>query len=408
MSRIGDLIAGLCPDGVEFRELRDVFTTRNGYTPLRSEASFWADGTVPWFRMDDIRENGRVLDRSLQQVSTAAVRGKLFPANSIIVATSATIGEHALVTVPHLSNQRFTSLAVKPAFAERLDAKFAFYYCFVLDEWCKANTTTSSFAAVDMNGFKRFPFPIPPLEVQREIVRILDTFTDLEEELGAELEARSAQYAHYRDLLFAFPEETSVPWTPMGEVGEFQRGKRITKNDFVEAGVGAIHYGEVYTHYGTSATETRTFVTPTLAARLRKARRGDLVIAATGETVEDVCKAVAWLGDDEVAIHDDCYLFRHSVNPKYVAYFFQSAAFQAQKVRYTAGAKVVRVSGAGLERMRIPVPDAREQERIVRILDRFDALVGDPSIGLPAELRARRRQYEHYRDRLLTFEPAAA
>ncbi|HET7620929.1 MAG TPA: restriction endonuclease subunit S, partial [Gemmatimonadaceae bacterium] len=123
--RIDDLIAELCPEGVEFLELQDLFVTKNGYTPSRANKAYWTDGTVPWFRMEDIRANGRVLTKSLQQITDDAVKGgRLFPANSIIVATSATIGEHALITVPHLSNQRFTSLALKPEFAKRLDMKF--------------------------------------------------------------------------------------------------------------------------------------------------------------------------------------------------------------------------------------------------------------------------------------------
>jgi type I restriction enzyme S subunit len=144
-----------------------------------------------------------------------------------------------------------------------------------------------------------------------------------------------------------------------------------------------------------------------LAPSLRFARTGDVVIAAVGETVDDVCKAVAWLGDEDVAVHDDCFIFRHSMNPKFVSYYFQTSAFHAEKAKHVARAKVKRVSGESLARLRIPVPPLEEQERIVAILDKFDALVNDLSIGLPAELNARREQYEHYRDRLLTFSEAA-
>jgi type I restriction enzyme S subunit len=207
MSRIDELIAEKCPHGVEFKELQQIFVTRNGYTPSTTNKAYWTDGTVPWFRMEDIRENGRILSASLQQITLEAVKGgRLFPGNSIIIATSATIGEHALITVPHLSNQRFTSLALKQEFVERLDMKFVFYYCFVLNDWCRNNTTTSSFASVDMSGFKKFRFPIPPLTIQREIVKVLDAFTQLEAKLEAELEARRKQYEHYRNRLLTFKE----------------------------------------------------------------------------------------------------------------------------------------------------------------------------------------------------------
>ena len=211
MSRIDELIREHCPNGVPHMELQTLFTTRNGYTPATSVAANWANGTIPWFRMEDIRENGQVLGDSVQHITESAVKGgKLFPANSIIVATSATIGEHALITVPHLANNRFTSLVLKDEFAEQFDIKFIYYYCFVLDEWCKNNTRVSSFASVDMTGFKKFKFPKPPLEVQTEIVGILDRFDALvnsqTDGLAAEIAARRQQYEYYRDKLLTFEE----------------------------------------------------------------------------------------------------------------------------------------------------------------------------------------------------------
>ena len=150
MSNIEKLIKELCPDGVEYKELKSVFEMRNGYTPSKAKAEFWEGGTIPWFRMEDIRENGNILSDSAQHITPAAVKGKLFPANSIIVATSATIGEHALITVESLANQRFTYLVRRPEYEEKLDPKFVYYYCYKLDEWCLNNTNISSFPSVDM------------------------------------------------------------------------------------------------------------------------------------------------------------------------------------------------------------------------------------------------------------------
>lgn len=193
----------------------------------------------------------------------------------------------------------------------------------------------------------------------------------------------------------------------MSEIGKFTRGRRFTKGDYAPDGIGCIHYGDIYTHYGTSAKDVISYVRADLASTLRFAKPGDLVIAAVGETVEDVGKAVAWLGDGEVAIHDDCFAFRHSLNPKFVSYYFQTAAFHAEKNKFVARAKVKRLSGENLGKLTIPVPSTEEQERIVAILDKFDALVNDLGSGLPAEIKARRQQYEHYRDRLLDFREAA-
>ena len=194
----------------------------------------------------------------------------------------------------------------------------------------------------------------------------------------------------------------------MGEVGEFIRGSGIQKSDLRDSGVGAIHYGQIHTHYGSWATETLSYVSEDLAHCSRRACPGDLVIATTSEDDQAVGKAVAWMGDREVAVSGDAYVYRHSLNPKYVAYFFQTGDFQALKRRYISGTKVRRVSGQHLAKITIPVPPLNEQVRIVAILDAFDALVNDLSVGLPAELAARRKQYEYYRDRLLTFKEAAA
>lgn len=193
----------------------------------------------------------------------------------------------------------------------------------------------------------------------------------------------------------------------LNEIGKFIRGRRFTKDDVVPDGIPSIHYGEIYTQYGVATSSTVSHVRTDMAQQLRYAQPNDVVVAAVGETVEDVGKAVAWLGDEDVAIHDDCFLFRHSMNPKFVSYFFQTEAFHTQKNKYVARAKVKRLSGESLGKIMIPVPRREEQERIVSILDKFEVLVNDLSTGLPAEIKARRQQYEHYRDRLLAFREAA-
>lgn len=195
-----------------------------------------------------------------------------------------------------------------------------------------------------------------------------------------------------------------VEYKKLGEVGTFIRGNGLQKKDFTESGVGCIHYGQIYTYYGTFATETKSFVSEEFAKRLRKAKKGDLIIATTSENVEDVGKAVAWLGKDEIAISGDAYVFRHNQNPKYMAYVFQTESFLAFKRMNVSGTKVTRISGDSLAKFPIPVPPLEVQEEIVRILDRFDVYAAE----LQAELQARKEQYEYYRNLLLTFNPAGA
>lgn len=190
-----------------------------------------------------------------------------------------------------------------------------------------------------------------------------------------------------------------IEMRPIGEIGVLERGNGIQKSDFVDVGVGCIHYGQIHTHYGTWATETKSFVSPELAAKTRRAESGDLVIATTSEDDEAVGKAMAWLGSDSVAVSTDAFILRHSMDPKFVAYFFQTEQFQAQKRRHVTGTKVRRISGEALAKINIPVPPLGVQREIVRVLDLFQALEAE----LEAELEARRRQYAHYRDSLLDF-----
>ena len=196
----------------------------------------------------------------------------------------------------------------------------------------------------------------------------------------------------------------------LGDIGEFIRGKRFTKADYADSGVNVIHYGEIYTRYGVFAEQALSRVRPELADSLRYAERGDVVLTDVGETVEDVGKAVAWLGDEKVAIHDHCYAFRHSMNPKYVSYCMQTASFIAEKTKYVARTKVNTLLISGLSKVKIPVPypndlerSLAEQSRIVAILDKFDALTNSISEGLPREIELRQKQYEYYRDLLLSF-----
>ncbi len=194
----------------------------------------------------------------------------------------------------------------------------------------------------------------------------------------------------------------------MGEIGTFIRGNGLQKKDFTESGVGCIHYGQIYTHYGTFATKTKSFVSEKLASKLLKIENGDIVLACTSENIEDVAKAVAWLGKETIVTGGHSVVFKHTANPKYIAYFMQTALFFNQKKRYAYGAKVIDIKTEDLAKILIPIPPLELQEKIVAILDRFETLVNDLTNGLPAEIAAVKDQYEYYRNKLLTFKKLSA
>jgi type I restriction enzyme S subunit len=201
------------------------------------------------------------------------------------------------------------------------------------------------------------------------------------------------------DKLIAELCPNGVEFKAIGDFGELVRGNGMPKTDFVESGVGCIHYGQIYTHYGIWTTETKSFVPAAKAARLAKVDPGDLVITNTSENIEDVCKAVAWIGKSQIVTGGHATVLKHNQDPKYLSYYLQTPKFFAEKKKHATGTKVIDVSAKSLAKIKIPVPPLEVQREIVNILDAFTKLEAE----LEAELEARRRQYKYYRDALLTF-----
>ncbi|WP_100977460.1 restriction endonuclease subunit S [Helicobacter pylori] len=412
MHKIERLLQTLAPKGVEFKTLEEVFEIKNGYTPSKNNPEFWKNGTIPWFRMEDIRENGRILKDSIQHITPKALKGKkLFPKNSIIISTTATIGEHALLIVDSLANQRFTFLSKKANCDLALDMKFFFYQCFLLGEWCKNNTNVSGFASVDMTAFKKYKFPIPPLEIQQEIVKILDAFTELNTELNTELKARKKQYQYYQNMLLDFngihsnPKDAKmsaktypkrlktllqtlapkgVEFRKLGEVCDFQKGKSITKKAVTLGKVPVISGGRQPAYYHNEAN-----------------RSGETIaISSSG-----VYAGYVSYWDIPVFLADSFSVSpkQKTLMPKYLFHYLTTQQDAIHATKSTGG--IPHVYSKDLQNFLIPIPPLEVQQEIVKILDQFSALTTDLLAGIPAEIKARKKQYEYYREKLLTFKP---
>lgn len=201
-------------------------------------------------------------------------------------------------------------------------------------------------------------------------------------------------------------EGVQVEWMALGEVSELVRGNGLQKKDFTQTGVPAIHYGQIYTYYGLSATETKSFISPELAKTLMKVDEGDIVITNTSENLEDVGKAVVYLGKTQAVTGGHATIIKPSqlLLGKYFAFFTQTEEFATQKRKYAKGTKVIDVSATDMSKIRIPIPPISAQKEIVRILDTFtertDTLINE----LTTELEARKKQYNYYREKLLSFE----
>ncbi|GAA8647962.1 restriction endonuclease subunit S [Helicobacter pylori] len=417
MHKIERLLQTLAPKGVEFKTLEEVFEIKNGYTPSKNNPEFWEKGTIPWFRMEDIRENGRILKDSIQHITPKALKGKkLFPKNSIIISTTATIGEHALLIVDSLANQQFTFLSKKANCGIALDMKFFFYQCFLLGEWCKKNTNVSGFASVDMTAFKKYKFPIPPLEIQQEIVKILDAFTELNTELNTELKARKKQYQYYQNMLLDFKDihlnhkdakmsaktypkplktllQTLAPkgveFRKLGEVINILKGKQLNKELLLDYGEypvmnGGIHASGYWNEYNTDYPK--------------------IIISQGGASAGYVNYMTSkfWAGAHCYAIE----LNSEKLNYKFLYYFLKNSQTILMKSQFGAG--IPALNKADIETLTIPIPPLEIQQEIVKILDQFSILTTDLLAGIPAEIKARKKQYEYYREKLLTFKPLKA
>ena len=187
-----------------------------------------------------------------------------------------------------------------------------------------------------------------------------------------------------------------VEYKKLGEIATISRGGNFQKKDFLTEGVPCIHYGQIYTKYGLFADKTFTFISEECAKKQKMAQPNDIVMAVTSENIEDVCKCLAWLGDEPVAVSGHSAIIHHNQNAKYLVYYFHSQMFFAQKRKLAHGTKVIEVTPDALVDIALPIPPVEIQCEIVRILDNFT--------NLTAELTARKTQYDFYRDKLLTFE----
>lgn len=390
MSKLNDLINKLCPDGVEFVKLGETCEVLRGKRLTKKQLSE--------------TEKYPVFHGGIQPIGFYSKKNR--NANTVMIinvgASAGTIG---------YSEKDFWSSdgCYCLSHTESVLPRYIYYVLSKDQHYFQSKVRHGGIPTLDALVVRNYRIPLPPLPIQTEIVRILDKLTQLE----AELDCRKRQYEFYRDQLLSFdkitpPERNNVVWKKLSEVGTLVRGNGLQKKDFTPNGVGCIHYGQIYTHYRTFATETITCCSEELAKKLRTAEYGDVVIATTSENVEDVCKAVAWLGKESIAISGDAYIYKHNQNPKYIAYIFQTGNFFDYKKRKANGTKVIRLSGDAIGKYEVPLPPIEEQNRIVAILDRFESLTTSLQHGLPAEIAARRQQYEYYRDKLLDFKRKTA
>lgn len=414
MSELTKLLTSYCPNGVEYKKIGEIGVLFGGLTGKSKED--FKNGNAKFITYRNIYSNPsldlniqdkvKILDDEKQHI--VRYGDILFTGSS---ETPDECGMSSVVTVQTNEDLYLNSFCfgLRLHNLEEYNLHFLKHLLRSNDVRGQIKQTASGVTRYNISKkrFVNISIPVPPIEVQTKIAEILDRFAEYAAELQAELQARQEQYEYYRNKLLTFNEIgggiQGVIWMKMSEIGTFIRGNGLQKKDFTESGIPCIHYGQIYTHYGTFATKTKSYVSSETAKKCKKAHCGDLVFATVSENIDDVCKCVAWLGNEEICISGDSLAFSHNQNPKYIAYYFQTYAFARYKRSRVTGTKVIRLHQSQLEQFEIPIPSLAEQARIVNILDKFERLVSDLVQGLPAEIAAVQEQYEYYRDKLLSF-----
>lgn len=411
MSKIEDLIRQFCPDGVEWRTIESLTKSIcSGLNPRRNFSLNVKGADCNYLTVKEMASGKIVFSDKTDKITKEAVgiiqnRSRL-EFGDILLSGIGTIGRVAIVDIPVGDWNCSESVLLLKADQTLILPKYLKYILEGNEVQVYFNThaTGSTLKGIRQKDLRSLEIPVPPLPVQEEIVRILDNFTNLAAELQAELQARQQQYQYYRDTLLSFEGRTDVEWKKLGEVASIKTGRRFVRTDIRESGVPCFHYGDIYTYYGLTATKTKGYLDAELASKLRFAQPNDVVVVCAGENDMDIGVGVAWLGDEPAVIHDACCILHHEQNPRYISHFLRTHNYHLQMKRYVKNGKISSLPASGLAEALIPIPSLEEQEKIASILDRFDALTTDITAGLPAEIEARRKQYEYYRDRLLRFK----
>ena len=387
MSRLADLIAQLCPDGVEYKPIGSFAQCVAGATPNSKDPSLW-DGNIPWMSSGEV--NKRIIrstDRCITQRGFDSCSTKMIPAGAVVVALAGqgkTRGTVARTRIELCTNQSLCAI-ISDA---NVDSDFLFHY--LVSQYNNLRAVSSgdgTRGGLNLKMIREYRVPVPPVEIQREIVRILDQFTTLEAELEAELEARRAQYEHYRNHLLSYESLAAhgqVEMVKLGELAHIATGGRNT-SDAVEDGA--------YPFYVRSQVP--------LSLNEYDFDESAVLTAGDGVGVGKVFHHV----EGKYALHQRAY--RLVPNQELLSSRYLYHVMVSQFGRYLEStvfhSSVTSVRKPMLERFPVAVPPMEEQDRVADVLDRFNALVNDITSGLPAEIAARRAQYEHYRDRLLSF-----
>ncbi len=382
-SKLDELLEKLCPDGVEYKKVSEITKVLRGKRLTKSELT--EKGEYPVFHggLDPL---GYYYKNNRKAETVMVIN---------VGASAGTVG---------YSREDFWSSDGCYCLeqTEAANARYLFFAFQTKEHYLISRVRKAGIPTLDAKVIETMQVPVPPLEVQHEIVRILDNFSQLTAELTAELTARKKQYEFYRDKLLTATDE--IPVVKLEDIAtDFFRGSGIKRNEVTDEGVSCVRYGEIYTTYNTWFDKCISHTNLKYVKSPKYFEHGDILFAITGESIEDIAKSTAYLGHDKCLAGGDIVIMKHNQNPRYLAHVLSTTEAKFQKSKGKVKSKVVHSNIPSIKEIQIPLPSLEIQERYANILDNFESICTDLNSGLPAEIEARQKQYEYYRDKLLSF-----
>ena len=406
MSKLDELIAELCPDGVEYKKLGEISTISRGGNFQKKDFS---DEGVPCIHYGQIYTRyGLFVKDTISFIDPAlAKKQKMAVKNDIVMAVTSENIDDVCRCVAYFGEQPAAVSGHTAIIHHNQDAKFLVYYLHSSMFFSQKQKLAHGTKVIEVtpDRLNDVEVPVPPVEVQREIVRVLDNFTLLRQELSAELSARRKQYEYYRNQMLQFDSGTKR--IALGDLFDFRNGLSKGK-EFFGKGTPFIRYTDVYNNRSLRKKDITALVECT-SDEIEKLRvsRGDVLFTRTSETAEDV-------GWSSVMLDDigDCVFNGFTIRatpttdkllPEYCAFCFATDDFRDYVTRNCAFTTRASLTGKTIADYKLAVPPIPVQQKIASFLENFEAICTDLNIGLPAEIEVRQKQYEFYRDQLLTF-----
>ena len=401
MNTLSKLLNELCPDGVEYKTIDSISSKiSSGGTPKTNNTSYYG-GNIPWLRTQEVnfseisQTSMYITEKGLENSSA-----KWIPRNCVIVAMyGATVGKVAINKIPLTTNQACCNIKLNEKIAS---FKYVYYCLSNMYDYIKSLGQGSQ-TNISAKIVKKIIIPIPPLPVQEEIVRILDNFT----ELTAELTARKKQYEYYRNLVFEIKNSNVVLLEDIAIIKARIGWQGLTKREYLSKGFALLVTGIDFNNGGIDFNNCH-YVTED---RYEQDKNIQLVENDILVTKDGTLGKMAFVKElpKKATLNSGVFVIRvkdkDKVLPRYLYHYLNSGKLMNYAKSKLTGGTIKHLNQNVVVKTPVFLPSLEEQQRIVDILDRFDKLCNDISEGLPAEIEARQKQYEYYRDKLLTFKP---